>query len=74
MKVEQMCFFYGIIVENYSSNLVGDGKTVTVVEADGLIVLFLHLLKYACITSMDADHLDVYGSSDAIKSHCRICK
>jgi UDP-N-acetylmuramate-alanine ligase len=26
--------FIGGIVENYNSNLVGDGKTVTVVEAD----------------------------------------
>jgi UDP-N-acetylmuramate--alanine ligase len=34
MKVEQMFFFYRSIVENYNSNLVGDGKTVTVVEAD----------------------------------------
>jgi hypothetical protein len=33
MKVEQMSLLYRSIV-NYNSNLVGDGKTVTVVEAD----------------------------------------
>jgi UDP-N-acetylmuramate--alanine ligase len=64
MKVEQMSL--GGIVENYNSNLVGDGKTVTVVGLMNLIVL-LHLPKYCCITSMDADHLDIYGTSDAIK-------
>jgi UDP-N-acetylmuramate--alanine ligase len=60
--------FIGGIVENYNSNLVGDGKTVTVVEADEFDRSFLHLHpNIACITSMDADHLDIYGTSDAIK-------
>jgi UDP-N-acetylmuramate--alanine ligase len=35
--------FIGGIVENYNSNLVGDGKTVTVVEADEFDRSFLHL-------------------------------
>jgi UDP-N-acetylmuramate--alanine ligase len=65
MKVEQMSSFIGGIVENYNSNLVGDGKTVTVVEADEFDRSFA-FTKY-CITSMDADHLDIYGTSDAIK-------
>ncbi|WP_016989691.1 UDP-N-acetylmuramate--L-alanine ligase [Flavobacterium sp. ACAM 123] len=60
--------FIGGIVENYNSNLVGDGKTVTVVEADEFDRSFLHLHpNIACITSMDADHLDIYGTSDAIE-------
>jgi UDP-N-acetylmuramate--alanine ligase len=55
--------FIGGIVENYNSNLIGDGKTVTVVEAEmNLIVLFAFASQY-CITSMDAD-LDIYGTSD----------
>jgi UDP-N-acetylmuramate--alanine ligase len=61
--------FIGGIVENYNSNLIGDGKTVTVVEADEFDRSFLHLHpNIACITSMDADHLDIYGTSDAIEA------
>ncbi|KIC01766.1 UDP-N-acetylmuramate--alanine ligase [Flavobacterium sp. JRM] len=60
--------FVGGIVENYSSNLIGNGKTVTVVEADEFDRSFLHLHpNIACITSMDADHLDIYGTSEAIE-------
>ena len=60
--------FIGGIVENYNSNLIGSGKTVTVVEADEFDRSFLHLHpNIACVTSMDADHLDIYGTSDAIK-------
>jgi UDP-N-acetylmuramate--alanine ligase len=59
--------FVGGIVENYNSNLIGSGKTVTVVEADEFDRSFLHLHPdIACVTSMDADHLDIYGTSDAI--------
>ncbi len=60
--------FVGGIVENYNSNLIGNGKSVTVVEADEFDRSFLHLHPdIACVTSMDADHLDIYGTSDAIK-------
>jgi UDP-N-acetylmuramate--alanine ligase len=61
--------FIGGIVENYNSNLIGNGKTVTVVEADEFDRSFLHLHPdIACVTSMDADHLDIYGTSDAIEA------
>jgi UDP-N-acetylmuramate--alanine ligase len=61
--------FLGGIVENYNSNLIGIGKTVTVVEADEFDRSFLHLHpNIACITSMDADHLDIYGDSAAIEA------
>jgi UDP-N-acetylmuramate--alanine ligase len=61
--------FLGGIVENYNSNLVGTGKTVTVVEADEFDRSFLHLHpNIACITSMDADHLDIYGDSASIEA------
>ena len=61
--------FVGGIVENYNSNLIGNGKTVTVVEADEFDRSFLHLHpNIACVTSMDADHLDIYGDSTAIEA------
>ena len=60
--------FIGGIVENYNSNLIGSGKTITVVEADEFDRSFMHLHpNIACITSMDADHLDIYGTSEAIE-------
>lgn len=60
--------FIGGIVENYNSNLIGSGTTITVVEADEFDRSFLHLHpNIACITSMDADHLDIYGTSKAIE-------
>ncbi|HEX8268919.1 MAG TPA: UDP-N-acetylmuramate--L-alanine ligase [Flavobacterium sp.] len=61
--------FLGGIVENYNSNLIGNGKTVTVVEADEFDRSFLHLHPdISCITSMDADHLDIYGDSASIEA------
>ena len=61
--------FLGGIVENYNSNLIGSGKTITVVEADEFDRSFLHLYpNIACVTSMDADHLDIYGDSAAIEA------
>lgn len=64
--------FLGGIVENYNSNLIGSGKTVTVVEADEFDRSFLHLHpNLSCITSMDADHLDIYGDAAAIEATFR---
>jgi UDP-N-acetylmuramate--alanine ligase len=61
--------FIGGIVENYNSNLIGNGKTVTVVEADEFDRSFLHLHPdIACVTSMDADHLDIYGDKSSIEA------
>ena len=61
--------FIGGIVENYNSNLIGSGTTITVVEADEFDRSFLHLHpNIACITSIDADHLDIYGTSKAIEA------
>ena len=64
--------FIGGIVENYHSNLIGSGKTITVVEADEFDRSFLHLHpNIACVTSMDADHLDIYGDVTAIEDSFR---
>ncbi len=61
--------FLGGIVENYNSNLIGNGKTITVVEADEFDRSFLHLHpNMAGITSMDADHLDIYVDTKAIEA------
>ncbi len=54
--------FLGGISENYNSNLILGGSEITVVEADEFDRSFLKLSpNIACITSMDADHLDIYG-------------
>lgn len=61
--------FLGGIVENYNSNLIGNGTTVSVVEADEFDRSFLHLdPNIACVTSMDADHLDIYGDKSSIEA------
>ncbi len=60
--------FLGGIAENYNSNLILKGNEVTVVEADEFDRSFLTLSPdMACITSMDADHLDIYGDAEALK-------
>jgi UDP-N-acetylmuramate--alanine ligase len=59
--------FLGGISENYNSNLILNGTDVTVVEADEFDRSFLTLSpNLACITSMDADHLDVYGDASEL--------
>ncbi len=59
--------FLGGISENYNSNLIINGTEVSVVEADEFDRSFLRLSpNIACITSMDADHLDIYGEADAL--------
>lgn len=69
---EDVTAFLGGIVENYHSNLIGSGKTITVVEADEFDRSFLHLHpNIACVTSMDADHLDIYGDKNAIEDSFR---
>lgn len=69
---EDVTAFLGGIVENYHSNLIGTGKTITVVEADEFDRSFLHLHpNIACVTSMDADHLDIYGDASAIEDSFR---
>jgi len=59
--------FLGGIAENYNSNLILGKDKVSVVEADEFDRSFLHLSPdVACITSMDADHLDIYGEHQAL--------
>ncbi|WP_121964213.1 UDP-N-acetylmuramate--L-alanine ligase [Myroides sp. N17-2] len=57
--------FVGGVVENYQTNLIGSGTTVTVVEADEFDRSFLRLYPdTACITSTEADHLDIFGTAE----------
>lgn len=60
--------FLGGITENYNSNFIYNGSEITVVEADEFDRSFLQLRPdIACITSMDADHLDIYGDAAEIE-------
>lgn len=60
--------FLGGISENYNSNLILSGTEVSVVEADEFDRSFLTLSpNMACITSMDADHLDIYGNASELE-------
>ncbi|PKP25895.1 MAG: UDP-N-acetylmuramate--L-alanine ligase [Bacteroidetes bacterium HGW-Bacteroidetes-2] len=59
---EEVTVFLGGVSENYNSNLILNGSKITVVEADEFDRSFLQLNPYiAGITSMDPDHLDIYG-------------
>jgi UDP-N-acetylmuramate--alanine ligase len=60
--------FLGGISENYNSNIILGGTEVSVVEADEFDRSFLKLTpNIACITSMDADHLDIYGAHSELE-------
>lgn len=64
--------FLGGISSNYGSNLIlghpNNSNHEVVVEADEFDRSFLTLHPEAAIvTSMDADHLDIYGSQDEMK-------
>ncbi|CAM4355201.1 UDP-N-acetylmuramate--L-alanine ligase [Zobellia nedashkovskayae] len=60
--------FLGGISEDFNSNFVFEGTDYSVVEADEFDRSFLRLFpNVACITSMDADHLDIYGSSEELQ-------
>ncbi|ACU05519.1 UDP-N-acetylmuramate--L-alanine ligase [Pedobacter heparinus] len=56
--------FLGGIASNYNSNFIIGNNNVVVVEADEYDRSFLTLHPdLAVITSMDADHLDIYGDA-----------
>jgi len=61
--------FLGGISENYNSNFIHKGNAISVVEADEYDRSFLQLYPdVACVTSMDADHLDIYGTAETLAS------
>ncbi|HHG83986.1 MAG TPA: UDP-N-acetylmuramate--L-alanine ligase, partial [Bacteroidetes bacterium] len=60
--------FIGGITNNFGSNFVNGESEWMVVEADEFDRSFLQLSPdIAIITSMDADHLDIYGNSEALR-------
>ena len=60
--------FLGGIASNYNSNFWGSEKNVCVAEADEYDRSFLKLTPdVAVITSMDADHLDIYGTEEKMQ-------
>ena len=59
--------FLGGIATNYNSNILFGENNTVVVEADEYDRSFLTLHpNIAVITSMDADHLDIYGDKDQL--------
>ncbi|MDX1768921.1 MAG: UDP-N-acetylmuramate--L-alanine ligase [Arenibacter troitsensis] len=64
--------FLGGISEDFNSNFLLEGSEYSVVEADEFDRSFLQLSpNVACITSMDADHLDIYGNSEELQRSFR---
>ncbi|XOD68751.1 MAG: UDP-N-acetylmuramate--L-alanine ligase [Flavobacteriales bacterium AspAUS03] len=65
--------FLGGIAENYQSNIILGGEEISVVEADEFDRSFLQLSPdIACITSVDADHLDIYQNKNALEDSYQI--
>ena len=59
--------FVGGIMKGYNSNYLYTGDDYVVVEADEYDRSFLNLSPdYAVITSIESDHLDVYGDFDSL--------
>lgn len=64
--------FLGGISEDIQSNLILQGDEVVVTEADEFDKSFLHLSpNIAAVTSMDADHLDIYGVNEHLQATFR---
>ncbi|HOZ68971.1 MAG TPA: UDP-N-acetylmuramate--L-alanine ligase [Chitinophagaceae bacterium] len=60
--------FLGGIAVNYGSNFWSSEMNVCVIEADEYDRSFLKLSPdVAVITAMDADHLDIYGTAEAME-------
>jgi UDP-N-acetylmuramate--alanine ligase len=61
--------FLGGIAANYNTNFWSSKNNVVVVEADEYDRSFLKLSPdVAIITSMDADHLDIYGTAEEVEN------
>ncbi len=60
--------FLGGIAVNYNSNFWSSERNLCVMEADEFDRSFLKLSPdMAVITAMDADHLDIYGTEEAVQ-------
>lgn len=64
--------FVGGISKNLNSNFIYGNSDWMVVEADEFDRSFLQLSpELAVVTSMDADHLDIYGNGDSVQQGYR---
>lgn len=64
----KMTAFLGGISEDFNSNFLLEGTEYSVVEADEFDRSFMQLTpNVACVTSMDADHLDIYGDAQELE-------
>lgn len=60
--------FLGGIATNYNTNFWSSSRNVCVIEADEYDRSFLRLHPdIAIVSSMDADHLDIYGTEEALQ-------
>jgi len=65
--------FLGGITSNYNTNVLFGNNNVVVVEADEYDRSFLTLHPdVAVVTSMDADHLDIYGDKSHLEESFRL--
>ena len=61
--------FLGGIAANYNTNFWSNDNNIVVVEADEYDRSFLKLSPdISIITSMDADHLDIYGTAEEVEN------
>ena len=67
--------FLGGISKNYGTNLITGNSRYTVMEADEFDRSFHRLNPlYAIVSSLDADHLDIYGDHETmIKAYNEFC-
>jgi len=64
--------FLGGIVNNFESNYINSNSEIVVVEADEYDKSFMTLKpNIAVVTSVDTDHLDIYGSFENIVKEFR---
>lgn len=67
-EIECSAFLGGISLNYHTNLLLSQKSNYVVVEADEFDRSFLHLHpKAAIVTSMDADHLDIYGNYEEYK-------
>ena len=60
--------FLGAIASNYNSNYISGSPSCFVVESDEYDRSFLNILPTSTIiTSIDSDHLDIYGDMDGVR-------
>ena len=79
--ISELFYFYGLkfkafvggIMKGHNSNYLYTGDDYVIVEADEYDKSFLNLSPdYAVITSLESDHLDIYGNFESLKKSFNI--